>query len=535
MTKYLYAGSWDPLTKAHIQIYNQASELGEVTFALSRNEKKEPLFRLMEREWMIRQCIPSAKTVIIEGSTALYAKNQGFTLVRGLRPNDNSEIVLAQVNRAIGVNTILIPTSTEFSDVSSTLVKGVSDARLPLSQYVEPIVEHALQIKTGRYPIAVSGSIGAGKSTLCKTLVKYFKIHGFKAHHIDLDQIAKDVRANAVYNIEAQLVDAFGSSDREFLVNAICSPTRAETLRGIFKPAIEMEYNRVTKDMQGILLVEGGVIAKYGLKLAVHGIYMQSTETEQNAALADRGVGFDLKLMQDSIEEFENLFETSIVNRQTDFAQLTRTMLCKVDTFGYLRLTQAIGEFLDLDTVINRYNKPNFYHCWTHIVHGLNEIWMNGIESMVLNAAWVTHDMFEDGSPESVQKTAQLVERRCTGSEGFTQIISDETQKWGPHGQDIHDAILSTDWSGKLQTEDPTGKMMHLDFLLFSEPPDVYREKVKLIRREYSQFTDKQWAIGRTEVLVKLKESIVSAGLVYEAQALENIDIELDSLKGAIE
>ena len=50
MTRVLYPGSFDPITKGHMNIVKQASELfDEVIIAIQQNPKKNPMFTLQER------------------------------------------------------------------------------------------------------------------------------------------------------------------------------------------------------------------------------------------------------------------------------------------------------------------------------------------------------------------------------------------------------------------------------------------------------------------------------------------------------
>ena len=91
MTRVLYPGSFDPITKGHMNIIEQASELfDEVIIAVLQNPlKKSGLFSLEERMELIRNLYYKMDNIkVISGSGAsvdIALLHNCKAIVRGLR------------------------------------------------------------------------------------------------------------------------------------------------------------------------------------------------------------------------------------------------------------------------------------------------------------------------------------------------------------------------------------------------------------------------------------------------------------------
>ena len=136
MIKVLYAGSFDPITKGHMNIIDQASSLfDEVIVAVMQNPLKEAgLFTLEERIKMIQELYQKTDKVrVISGRGAtvdLAILYECKALIRGLRSlkDYDEEAQLQQINKEITnnkVNTICFFADKEYQFVSSTMVKEV--------------------------------------------------------------------------------------------------------------------------------------------------------------------------------------------------------------------------------------------------------------------------------------------------------------------------------------------------------------------------------------------------------------------------
>lgn len=158
MTKVLYPGSFDPMTKGHMNIVEQASDLfDEVIIAVMQNPlKKSGLFTLEERMEIIKELYQRMDNVrVISGSGAavdVALLNECKAIIRGLRSlsDYDYEVQLQQMNKEISnnkVNTICLFADKEYQFVSSSMVKEVLNLDKDISRYVDPIVRERMLVK----------------------------------------------------------------------------------------------------------------------------------------------------------------------------------------------------------------------------------------------------------------------------------------------------------------------------------------------------------------------------------------------------
>ena len=158
--KVLYPGSFDPITKGHMNIIKQASELfDEVVVAVMQNpSKREGLFTIEERMEIISelyQRMNNIKAIASTGAAVDVAiENQCIAIVRGLRSltDYDYEVQLQQINKDISkgkVNTVCLFADKEFQFISSSMVKEVFKLDKDISNYVDPIVEKQMIKKRG--------------------------------------------------------------------------------------------------------------------------------------------------------------------------------------------------------------------------------------------------------------------------------------------------------------------------------------------------------------------------------------------------
>ena len=158
MSKVLYPGSFDPITKGHMNIVKQASELfDEVVIAVLQNPlKKNGMFTLEERLEMINKIykkIENVKVVSRTGASVDIAiLHECKAIVRGLRSlsDYDYEVQLQQMNKEISngkVNTVCLFADSEYQFVSSSMVKEVFKLDKDISRYVDPIVKEKMLVK----------------------------------------------------------------------------------------------------------------------------------------------------------------------------------------------------------------------------------------------------------------------------------------------------------------------------------------------------------------------------------------------------
>ena len=115
MTTAMYPGSFDPVTRGHLDIIKRASRMFDTLIvAVLNNSAKTPLFTVEERVAMLEECcrgIPNVRVASFDGLTVAFAKACGATvMVRGLRAvtDFENEIQLAHTNHALlpGIETV---------------------------------------------------------------------------------------------------------------------------------------------------------------------------------------------------------------------------------------------------------------------------------------------------------------------------------------------------------------------------------------------------------------------------------------------
>ena len=158
MSKVLYPGSFDPITKGHMNIVKQASELfDEVVIAVLQNPlKRNGMFTLEERLEIIRKIYEKVENVkVVSGSGAsvdIAILHECKAIVRGLRSlsDYDYEVQLQQMNKEISngkVNTVCLFADSEYQFVSSSMVKEVFNLDKDISRYVDPVVKEKMLVK----------------------------------------------------------------------------------------------------------------------------------------------------------------------------------------------------------------------------------------------------------------------------------------------------------------------------------------------------------------------------------------------------
>jgi pantetheine-phosphate adenylyltransferase len=129
----LCPGTFDPVTNGHIDIVERASRCFDgLVVAVLANPAKEPLFGLEDRVGMLKEAVADLDGVEVASFSGLlvdFARARGIgTVVKGLRGEGDLtyELKMAQMNhRLSGVVTFFIPTSPQWSFISSSLIKEV--------------------------------------------------------------------------------------------------------------------------------------------------------------------------------------------------------------------------------------------------------------------------------------------------------------------------------------------------------------------------------------------------------------------------
>lgn len=161
MTKVLYPGSFDPITKGHMNIVEEASKLfDEVVIAvLQNNNKKTIFFTIEERVEIIRELYKNIENIkVITGTGAavdIAMSNDCKAIIRGMRSltDYDYEVQLSEINKDISngqVNTVCLFADKEYQFISSSIVKEVLSLGKDITKYVHPIVKEKMLIKKRR-------------------------------------------------------------------------------------------------------------------------------------------------------------------------------------------------------------------------------------------------------------------------------------------------------------------------------------------------------------------------------------------------
>jgi pantetheine-phosphate adenylyltransferase len=149
----LCPGTFDPVTNGHLDIVRRAAGLFDrVVVAVIENPAKRPMFAVEERVTMLKEAVSEMENVEIDSFSGLlvdYARSRDLGIVvKGLRAvtDFDYELQMAQMNRHLsGIETCFVPTSPEWSYLSSSLVREVARLGGDVSRLVPGHVLDALK------------------------------------------------------------------------------------------------------------------------------------------------------------------------------------------------------------------------------------------------------------------------------------------------------------------------------------------------------------------------------------------------------
>lgn len=120
----LYPGTFDPITKGHMDLVNRACRLfDKVVIAIAHSPAKKPLFSLDERVDMVRMIFadnPQVEVLGFRGLLANFAReNNAIAVLRGIRAVSDFEFEfqLANMNRHLDpdLESIFLTPSEKYS------------------------------------------------------------------------------------------------------------------------------------------------------------------------------------------------------------------------------------------------------------------------------------------------------------------------------------------------------------------------------------------------------------------------------------
>lgn len=152
----IYPGSFDPITRGHIDIANRSLSLVDhLIIAVGINGEKEALFSPAERVKLIQEVFkdnPKVSVTSFDGLLIDFTRKTGvFSVLRGLRAISDfeHELQLSSLNRHMDnrFDCFYMMTSEQYSYLSSSMVKEIAHFHGDVSSFVPLNVEQALKSK----------------------------------------------------------------------------------------------------------------------------------------------------------------------------------------------------------------------------------------------------------------------------------------------------------------------------------------------------------------------------------------------------
>lgn len=155
----VYPGSFDPITNGHLDIIERASRLfDKLIVGVLVNTSKSPLFTVEERMRFIKDSCTYLDNVEVDSFEGLlidFMKHKNATtIIKGLRAVSDFEyeFQMALMNRKLNprIETIFMMTNSEYSYLSSSLVKEVAKFGGCIKGLIPSIVEKEICKKYNR-------------------------------------------------------------------------------------------------------------------------------------------------------------------------------------------------------------------------------------------------------------------------------------------------------------------------------------------------------------------------------------------------
>ena len=141
----LFPGSFDPVTKAHVDILKRSLPLfDKVIIGIGLNSTKAPYLSTEIRKAMLKAVFknePKIEVLTYEGLTVDFCKKiKAHYMIRGIRTVSDFEYekAIAQMNHALepGIESIFIVSKPGYSSISSTIVRDIMRNKGDVKQFI---------------------------------------------------------------------------------------------------------------------------------------------------------------------------------------------------------------------------------------------------------------------------------------------------------------------------------------------------------------------------------------------------------------
>ncbi len=158
MTQAIYPGSFDPVTKGHLDIIVRSSKImNRLIVTVLDNPRKVPTFEIEKRVEMLQlitEPYPNVEVDYYKGLLIEYAQQKEIgIIIKGLRAISDFEFEfqMALVNQKLNpaIETLFMMTNSKYSYLSSSIVKEIAALGGDISSLVPPEV-HSMIISKYR-------------------------------------------------------------------------------------------------------------------------------------------------------------------------------------------------------------------------------------------------------------------------------------------------------------------------------------------------------------------------------------------------
>lgn len=149
MSIAIYPGSFDPVTKGHLDIIERAAKISnKLIVAVLMNSSKSPLFSVEERVNMLKEVtrhIDNVEIMSFSGLLVDFANQMNASIIiRGLRAitDFEYELQMAQTNHILNedIDTVFLTSNIDYSYLSSSTVKEIASLGGDVSKFVPEYV-----------------------------------------------------------------------------------------------------------------------------------------------------------------------------------------------------------------------------------------------------------------------------------------------------------------------------------------------------------------------------------------------------------